>query len=422
MKTIIRRIAIYATLALVAVFANVIQLRAQTPAASPAAAPALCTDEVKNGWYTQFTSFRTTDQAKAYEASKKYLACTQTVDQYTTYLKNWNGLYEKELRRVTFQPLLYDEKKYTEAFAAGKQILAEDPENLRVLIDLGFSGFFLAAPATKNESFNADSLIYSRKAIQMIESGKVPESLDGKSAPWERFKGKDDTLAYLYHGVGRMMVKTNPTEALRSLIKALQYETALKKDPWEYYFVAAAYETGPYPKLSDDYKTKFLNKDETPESKLALANINQIIDRMIDAYARAIALTGNDAKYQTQKKDWTEALSTWYKFRNNSSDAGMSELIASVLSKPLPPEPAPLTTLPATAPTTSTTPATGNSTTAGSSAAPSKAVPPATNKTTTTTTAAVPSPTKTSPKTTQAETASTKPAVKPKARNNHRRH
>ena len=413
MKKIIRAMAIYGALAVVSVFANVIELRAQTPATSPAATQNQCTDEIKNGWYSDFTKLRTTEPPKAYEASKRYLGCSQTEDQYTTYLKKWNGLYEKELRRVTFQPLLYGDKKYAEAFAAGKQILADEPDNLRVIIDLGYSGFHMATPATKNDSFLVDSLNYSRRAIQLIESGKVPESLDGKAAPWAPFKGKDDTLAYLYHGVGRMLVKSNPTEALRSLIKALQYDTDLKKEPWEYYWVAAAYETGPYPKLAEDYK-KFLGKEESPESKLLLANINQIIDRMIDAYARAVALTGTDAKFQAQKKDWTEALATWYKFRNNSSDAGMNELIASVLSKPLPPEPTPLTTLPA-APATSTTPTSGNSTTAGSNAAPGTSTPSATNKPATTTPAA------TNPKATTPETASTKPGAKPKTRNNHRR-
>lgn len=414
--------AIYATLALLPVFANVMELKAQTPAA-PAVSPAQaqCTDEVKNGFYAEFTKFRTTESPKAYGAGKKYLACTQAEDQYTTYIKKWNALYEKEDRKLRFHPLLYIDKKYTEAFASGKQILVDEPENLRVMIDLGYSGFHLAAPATKGESFNIDSLTYSRKAIQMIESGKVPESLDGKEPAWAPFKGKDDTLAYLYHGVGRLTVKSNPGEALGSLIKALQYDTDLKKEPWEYYFVAAAYETGPYPKLSDEYKTRFLGKDETPESKLALANINQIIDRMVDAYARAVALAGNDAKYQTQKKDWTEALSTWYKFRNSGSDAGMNEFIASVVSKPLPPMPMPLTTLPAAAPTTSTTPTSGSSTTAGSTAAPGTVVPPATNKTTTTTT--VPLATTATPKTTTTSVAATtKPVAKPKTRNNHKRH
>ena len=247
-------------------------------------------------------------------------------------------------------------------------------------------------------------MTYSRKAIQLIESGKVPESLDGKSLPWAPFKGKEDTLAYLHHGIGRLSVKSNPEEALRELIKALSYETDLKKEPWEYYFIAAAYETGPYPKLSADYKTKFLGKDETPESKLALANIGQVVDRMIDAYARAIALAGKDAKYETEKKAWTEALSPWYKFRNNDSEAGMSEFIASVLTKPLPPVPTPLTTLPAAAPTTSTpTSGSGTGTTVQTTNKPSGAAAPTT-----------------SPKS-SAETANTKTPAKPKIRNNHRR-
>ncbi|MGH9872333.1 MAG: hypothetical protein ACRD9S_07690 [Pyrinomonadaceae bacterium] len=409
MTKTIRVLAIYAALVLLPVFANVNELKAQTPAASPAQGQ--CTDENKVAWYGDFTKLRTTDTARAYEASKRYLSCSPTEDQYTTYLKKWNGLYEKENRKLRFQPLLYGDKKFAEAFALGKEILADDPNNLRVMIDLGYSGIHMAAPATKSETFNADSLTYSRKAIEMIESGKVPESLDGKSAPWAPFKGKDDTLAYLHHGVGRLAVKSNPEEALRELIKALQYETDLKKEPWEYYFVAAAYETGPYPKLSADYKTKFLGKDETPESKLALANIGQIIDRMIDAYARAVALSGSDAKNQAQKKDWTEALSTWYKFRNNDSEVGMNEFIASVLTKPLPAIPTPLTTLPPAAPTT-TTPANG-STAAGNGTAV-----PAANKTS----GAPVGTTTTAPKTTttSAETAK-KVVAKPKTRNNHRR-
>jgi len=70
--------------------------------------------------------------------------------------------------------------------------------------------------------------------------------------------------------------------------------------------------------LSADYKTRFAGKDETPEGKLALENVNQVVDRMVDAYARAVALAGSDAKYQAQKKDWLDALSTWYKYRHTN--------------------------------------------------------------------------------------------------------
>ena len=426
MKKIIGTLAIYASLAIVAVasFANVIELKAQTPTPSPspaaASAQGTCTEEAKTPLYADFTKYRTTDALKAYEAAKKYLAICQQDDQYTSYLKKWSMAYDKENRKIRFQPLLYGEKKFDEAFALGKQILTDEPGNLRVMIDLGYAGFHLAAPATKNESFNADSLNYARKAIQMIEAGKVPESLDGKASPWSPFKGKDDTLAYLYHAVGRLTLKSNPEEALSALIKALQYDTDLKKEPLEYYFIAAAYETGPYPKLSADY-AKFKGKEKTPESELALANINQVIDRMIDAYARAVAAAGNDPKYAAPKKDWMEGLSTWYKFRHAGLDTGLNEMIAGVLSKPLPPLPTPITTLPATTPA-ATTPTSGNPGAAGAnSSSGAAALPAATKPASSAATAVTPTTTKT---TTAAATttASTKSTAKPKTRNNHRRH
>jgi hypothetical protein len=423
MKKIIATLAIYGSLAILAVPAFT---QAQTP--SPAPAQGACSEEGKAALYTDFTTFRTTDPVKANEAARKYLACSPQEDQYTAYLKKWSAAYDKEARKIRFQPLLYGDKKYAEAFALGKEILADEPENLRVIIDLGYSGFHLAAPATKNESFNTDSLTYARKAIQMIESGKVPESLDGKNTAWAPFKGKDDTLAYLYHAVGRLLLKTNPTEALTALIKAVQYDTDLKKAPWEYYFIAAAYETGPYPKMSADYEAKFKDKPESPEQKLALANIEQVIDRMIDAYARAVALAGNNPTYAANKKEWMDALSTWYKYRHNQSDTGLNEMIASVLSKPLPPEPTPLTSLPAGAQTTNT-PATGSVSSSGPTTGAT--VPAATTKAPSTTTAApvvTPKATTTTgaatgtPVGSTAKPANTATKTKPKTRNNHRGH
>lgn len=408
MKKTIATLAVFATLAIPGATA----FAQATPApAAPAAAQGPCSDESKTAIYTEFTSLRTTEATKAYEAAKKYLACPQAgEDQYNTYLKKWTAAYEKESRKVKMVPLLYGDKKYAEALGIGKVILADEPENLRVIIDMGY-GSYLAAVNLKQESFNPDALNYSRKAIQQIESGKAPAS-------WAPFKGKDDTLAYLYDVVGRLSLKDNPAAALTSLIKKAQFETDLKKDPWTYFFIAAAYESGPYAKLSADYKTMYEGKDETPESKLALANINQVVDRMIDAYARAVAVAGTDAKYAPQKKEWLDSLATWYKYRNQS-DAGLDGLIASVLSKPLPPEPTPLTTLPAT----TTTPTSGSSNAAGagngSSAmrATTGATPPATTGATPpATTGAAP------PATTGAATSTTTGTpAKPKPRNNHTR-
>jgi tetratricopeptide (TPR) repeat protein len=410
MKKIIWMLAIYASLGILAVpvFANVIEpdAHAQT------AAQGQCTDETKAAWYADFTKYRTTDPTKAYEAGKKYLAaCPQEEGAIPTYLKKWTAQYDKDARKIKLTNLFVEQRKYAEAMPVAKEILADEPDNVAAYIALGYGGYALAV-STKNESGNADAIGYAKKAIQLIESGKAPES-------WLPFKSKDDALGYLYYSVGFLERTSNPTEALTYFIKAAQFDSEIKKNPQTYAFIAVAYENE-YAKQSAEYEVKHKGKDETPESKLAIANINQLVDRIIDALARAVAVSGTDAAAQQQKAQWLARLTELYKFRHNQSDAGLSDLIASVLSKPLPPVPTPLTTLPSSS---TISPSSGSSSSTGAPA--TSGSPTTSNLTGTTPPASLP----TAPKTT---TSSTKPAVttttatptpaKPKVRNNHRRH
>jgi tetratricopeptide (TPR) repeat protein len=287
-------------------------------------------DPAKIEMYNRFYNNVKTNKAVAYKAAQDYLQkYKKDKDQYIDYLQKWVLAYESDERREAL-PGLINQKNFADAFATGAKILAEDPNNLRVQIDLGYAGY-LAASA-KNEQFNSTALEYARKAIQQIEAGKAP-------AEWAPFKGKDDTLAYLHYAVGFLTLKTDPNGAIDSLLKAAQLESDIKKTPSTYYFLAAAYESGPYKTLSTDYQAKYANKPETPESKAALEKLNVVMDRIIDAYARAIASAGTDPKTQQNRTDWTAKLSTYYKFRHEGSDAGMNEFIAAALQKPLPPKP-----------------------------------------------------------------------------------
>ena len=287
-------------------------------------------DPVKIETYKRFYDNAKTNKAVAYQAARDYLQkYEKDKDQYVDYLHKWIHAYESDERKEAL-PGLINQKNFADAFATGAKILAEEPNNLRVQIDLGYAGY-LAASA-KNEQFNSTALDYSRKAIQQIEAGKAP-------AEWAPFKGKDDTLAYLHYAVGFLTLKTDPNNAIDSLLKAAQLESDIKKTPSTYYFLAVAYEAGPYKTLSTDYQAKYANKPETPESKAALEKLNVVMDRIIDAYARAIAAAGTDPKTQQNRTDWTAKLSTYYKFRHEGSDAGMTEFIAAALQKPLPPKP-----------------------------------------------------------------------------------
>lgn len=321
-----------------------------------------CTTENKEALYAQFLENRPKDQAKAYELAKKYLACpadgaTEAIQKIITYLKKWSVAYEDIKREEEFPQLMYVKRDYPAAYKLGREILAAKPDHNKVLLDLGANGYLVAT--LKDANLNNEALAYARRGIQALDAGKTVEN-------WAPFSGKDEAAAYLNYTVGFLTLEQDPAGALKNLLKAAQFETALKKSPYTFAYIAGAYEAGPYAKMSEEYKKNFGGKDETPESKLALANINQVVDRIIDGYARAIATAGGDTKFAEAKKVWSESLTNLWKYRN-TTEAGMNEMIASVLSKPLPPEPTPLTSLPAapaaTPAGTSGTPAATNGTT-----------------------------------------------------------
>ena len=311
-----------------------------------------CSTEGKDALYQAFLKTRTDAQDKAYEAAKKYLACpttdvTEAQQKIIDYLKKFVTKYDDVMKKVTYRTRIYNEQKYAEGYALGKEILATEPENLKVLVDLGANGY-LVLPL-KNPTLTAEALDHATKALQMIEAGKTVDD-------WQPLASKEVAVAYLNYTIGAINLEKDPGAALKNLLKAAQFETPLKKSPYTYAYIAGAYETGPYAKQSEEYNIKYKGKDETPESKLALANINQLVDRIIDAYARAVALAAADPKFATAKTAWTENLTNLYKFRNNDKTDGLDQMIAGILSKPLPPEPTPITVLPAGPATPAATP------------------------------------------------------------------
>ena len=379
MKKLITFLGICTTVAILALPAA-----ARTSIAQPdLAVQDQCSQEVKDALYASFLKLRKDDQAKAYEDAKKYLACpagtpTEAQQKIIDYLKKWATAYEEGMKKIRFIQLLYKDMKYPEAYALGKEILATEPENLTIMVHLGANGYLLAP--LNNAALTAESNAYAKKALESLEQGKTVEDY----AP---LAGRDVAVAYLNYTIGTQALQNDPSTALKYLLKAAQFETPLKKGPYTYAYIAGAYETGPYAKQSQQYKDMYSGKDETPESKLALANINQLVDRMIDGYARAVALAGTDQKYAAAKQGWMDTLTQWYKFRNNNADTGLTELLAGILAKPLPPEPTPLTSLPAAPATPAATPV-------------SNSGAPATNG-------------GTAPSTTPATTTGTKPAATP---------
>src|SRR6185436_5290511 len=65
-----------------------------------------CTQEIKDALYKSFLDTRQNDQAKAFDAAKKYLACpatgevTEAQQKIIDYLKKWSTAYEEGSRKI----------------------------------------------------------------------------------------------------------------------------------------------------------------------------------------------------------------------------------------------------------------------------------------------------------------------------------
>jgi hypothetical protein len=314
---------------------------AQDAAASPAATGP-CEEAAKGEAYKLYYDVRKTDQPKAYEYGKQYLAKYDScADNYTTSVKKFVTAYEKATLRVDFFKA-YDAKDVAKLNSLGAQLLANDPNDAAVAMLTAWGAY---QNITKNPGTEADIVNSTTRAIALIEAGQQPKNLEDKVS-WLAFANKEDALGYLNYALGQLMnAQKNYAESVKYLVKVAQSQSKAKEDAGVYSLLAFGYEKEREP-LAEQYKTITKNFTvETPESQLLLLNINQVVDRQIDAYARAVAFSTDPAK----KADLMKVLTDLYKSRHNNADAGLNELIAGIKTQPLLMT-QPITSLPAPTP------------------------------------------------------------------------
>ena len=296
-----------------------------------------CNDDNKAAWYKTFYDNYKLDAAQqkvAYDAAKKYLgACPDDPnDAQAKFMKKFVDLMDKNTDKGKAAKACDDAikaKKIADEMKLCKDVVGSDPDNVNLNTILGVAGL---ADAT----VLPDSANYARKAIQLIDSGKPVTAYT-----------HDQALAYLNWTIAKSKLQSAPADALTDLLKVAKLDTEIKKLPGIYLDLASAYEAGPRAKYSADY-TASLNPDktETAQSKVILENLNRVIDNQIDAMARAAATAPADGK-----PGIVAELSKLYKYRNkDATDAKVNELVASVLSKPIPDVPTPVTSVPTTTP------------------------------------------------------------------------
>lgn len=300
-------------------------ISAQQPPITPTPKP----DHEKDLLYEAFSesqrSINPIEQRLAYPAAKAFLQrFGGDNDRYAKEVQRFVDEYERGMRdQEVFRA--YSAKHYLKTFELGRPLLKKEPEDFFLLATLTEAGYDSALAG--DASLNTETIDCARKAIQLIESSKVTKVDPLKSVEMAR--------GFLNSALGWFLKDQSPVEAAAAFLKAAQSDSPYRTDPSIYHRMGGAILKGEFAQLSAEYNEKYGAKPPSAEQTAMLEQIKHLVERTIDAYARAIALSTKPEQQEARNKILTQ-LTTLYKNFHNDSDAGLIELISTVLSKPLP--------------------------------------------------------------------------------------
>ena len=329
------------------------------------------------------------------EFLEKFGACEAT-KEFTDWLKGQMPKWEDRSKKHEFDqkmgPLFkrFDagitNDNADEVFAAGKEILAVQADDLNIMVPMAMSGILQSYK--NNPKYADESIRLSKAIIAKLKAGaaatkKNPQGIGTYGALKLEFT-KEEALEELAYGTAYMTywVKKDKKTALPLYYEISQSGGKYKTEPRVYatigeYYVEEASKLGAEI-ASMIEKQKAMATDEEKEKidveiKAKVGLFNGYTERAIDAFARAHKVApGATAAEKTFKDELYKRVQDLYKrrFDKDSAMANLNTYLAAAIAKPFPNptsevtpinDPDPVTT---TTTTTSATPAPANGKTA----------------------------------------------------------
>lgn len=272
-------------------------------------------------------------QNRAYRAAKEFVRkYGGEQDNYLDEARKFIADFEKQIKQYEVYTA-YSTKKYAKAFELGRPLLQADNNDFLVLGILAEAGYDNAVAG--NGSLNDETIGYLRRAIQLVEAGKVSRT--------DPFKSVDAAGGFLNLALGWFLKDKAPVEAAASFAKAVQPKSPYAQDALTYYRLGVAILKGEFAQLSAEYNEKFGAQRASPEQQEMFERITRAGERAIDAFARSIALSdpknpaanaGSSQLTPEFRSRVLEQLTALYKDLHNNSDAGLNDLLSTVLAKP----------------------------------------------------------------------------------------
>jgi hypothetical protein len=302
-------------------------------ACAASARAAQCDAEALNDAYQKFRKdYRgSADQQKAAsqtgkEIVTKFADCTEEDQKrITVFVKGWLDKYDAAL--IEFQCVDAVNNSPLKAFDACQQFAAKDPDNLSTNLLLAAAG--ISSLNKGDDKFRAEALRVARKSLDLIASGK-------KADNWVLGSSQSEAEGTLQYFTGQLILDSSPSEALDAFRKAARSTSIYSRDPQTYRAIGQIIYKIEIKKQVEDYNQACAGKDSTPECEASRAKLDRSIDVVIDAYARAIALSKDRPENAQLVTGLKPDLVTLYKQRHDDSDVGLDQLIAEILSKPMP--------------------------------------------------------------------------------------
>jgi tetratricopeptide (TPR) repeat protein len=281
------------------------------------------------------------DYPKAMELAKAYLqkfpnGNAKNIDYLKkTWIPSVRGMQYKKAA---------EEKNVAEVIRIGKEVLAEDPDNLdyiwAVLLQIR-TNELTASPG--NFAHGSDATDLAQRAIRLFEGGKTLTGVDPKSFIL------NVTLAYLHQTLALIHDHNKDTD------KALaEYAKAAELDPTNvtYFFHSGRIYNDKYFAAFQKHEAAQKKVDAIPEAdrnavdpkpevkaaleeaKAAFAEVKSRAEPVINNWARYLGLTSD--KPNEARTTVLGAVTGLYKFLNNNSDAGLQKLIDDNKTSPTP--------------------------------------------------------------------------------------
>ena len=386
MKTIIRFLSTGVLSAAIVAVGAVSGYGQDTAAATPS--PNCADIDGHNALYTKFLgvykSKAVADMETALSTGKEYLekfgTCTDAFKDQIEFVKPQTARIEKEIpaarKRTQLAPLFsrFDagitSDNGDEIYAAGKAILALDPDNINIIVPLGVAGLYQSY--NNNMKFADDTSRYAQLASSKIKAGgaatkKNKAGADVYGALKYEFT-KEQALDELGYAIAHLTFygKKDKQAALPLYYEIAQGSGRYKDDPRVYQSIGSYFGgevirlNGEIAKLIADQKAKKTDEEKLamePKIKETIGMLNGTAERALDYYSRAYKLAKSDnPAAKTYKDGLYKDLGILYEGRFNKKD-GLDAYIASVVTKPVPNPTAPITPIndPEPTPTTTTT-------------------------------------------------------------------